>query len=206
MLEVDRGLAPSDGGEERDGDRGLGRLGLAVGSLAAPGLLGAAASHPVDDLVEDPASAALLLAGAEPSHAAGAGIGAEEGAQVDVLEPGSAAPLPGRPLGAAGPGAERASAVEGGVAELVVALFFLGVREDVVGVLDFLELLLGRLVAGIGVRVVLAGEPSIRLLDLFRRRVPGHAQDLVIISVGHRIPQTPPRIARVETLGAIASH
>ena len=98
-------------------------------------------------------------------------------------------PWRGRPLRAARPRAERAAALEGGVAELVVPGLLLGVGEDVVGVLDFLELRLGRLVAGVGVGVVLPGEPPIRLLDLVGRGVPGDAQDLVIISVGHRIPQ-----------------
>ena len=85
--------------------------------------------------------------------------------------------LPSRPLRGPRRGPNGPRPVEGGVAELVVPGLLLGVREDVVGVLDLLEFRLGRLVAGVGVGVVLPGERSVRLLDLLgawrRGRRPG---------------------------------
>src|SRR5712692_2081079 len=61
----------------------------------------------------------------------------------------------------------------------VVGLALLGVGEDVVGGLDLLEALLGGLVVGVGVRVVLAGELAVRLLDLVLRGVLRDAKGLV---------------------------
>src|SRR6185436_9192837 len=55
-------------------------------------------------------------------------------------------------------------------AEPVVLLALLRIGERVVGILDFLELLLGNGVAGILVGVVLRGELAVGLLDLLRRR------------------------------------
>ena len=52
------------------------------------------------------------------------------------------------------------------LAELVVFLAFLRVGEHLVGLVYFLELSLGRLVAGVNVRVILAGQLPIRLLDI----------------------------------------
>ncbi len=63
--------------------------------------------------------------------------------------------------------------------EAVVALPLLRVGEDVVRGLNLLEPRLRRLVAGVPVRVDLAHELAIRLLDLGRRRVLLHAQRLV---------------------------
>ncbi len=61
-------------------------------------------------------------------------------------------------------------------AELVVGLALLRIREDVVGRLDLLEALFGRRVARILVRVVLAGELAVRLLDLVSRGSLGDAE------------------------------
>src|SRR5437879_7512987 len=51
-------------------------------------------------------------------------------------------------------------------AEGVVLLALLGIRENVVGALDLLEALLGVRIARIAVRVVLAGELGVGVLDL----------------------------------------
>src|SRR5205823_8184629 len=58
------------------------------------------------------------------------------------------------------------------------------VVEDVVGVLDLLELLLGLLVAGVLVGVELLGQLAVRLGDLVRRRGRGDAEDFVRVA-GH---------------------
>ena len=89
--------------------------------------------------------------------------------------------------------AERASAGRAGGAspadllpvgpELVVLAPLVRIAEDLVGLVHLLEATLGGLVTGLGVRMVLAGELSVGLLDLGRRRRPGHAQDGVVILV-----------------------
>ena len=62
-----------------------------------------------------------------------------------------------------------------GVGPQVVHLTLFGVGEDLVGLGDLLELLL-RLRVGVDVRVQLAGEPPVGLLDLIRRCVPADAR------------------------------
>src|SRR5271165_5892262 len=69
-------------------------------------------------------------------------------------------------------------------AELVVDLALLGIAEDVVGLGDLLELLLGRLVPRIHVGVVLAREFAERLADLLRRRGLLDPEVAVIIFLG----------------------
>src|SRR4029450_7993164 len=75
----------------------------------------------------------------------------------------------------------------------VVLLALLRVGENVVRRLDLLEALLGILVAGVRVRVVLARELPVRLLDLVLRRALGDAQDLVEVPSGPRPHADPPR-------------
>ena len=58
-------------------------------------------------------------------------------------------------------------------AELVVHLAFLGVREDFVGFLNLLELLFGGFVAGIQVRVILAGQLAVGRANFFRPALRG---------------------------------
>jgi hypothetical protein len=65
---------------------------------------------------------------------------------------------------------------------------FLLVFEDVVGLLDLLEALLGGLIARIDVRVELPGEAAVGLLDVGVRGSLGDAQDLVIVALGHAAP------------------
>src|SRR5208282_2443274 len=69
-------------------------------------------------------------------------------------------------------------------AELVIHLALLRVRKDFVGFLNLLELFLRRFVAGIQVRVILAGELSVSLADFLERRLARNAEQLVIILFG----------------------
>src|SRR5256886_13339478 len=81
-------------------------------------------------------------------------------------------------------------------AEGVVLLALLRIGEQVVGALDFLESLLGRGVARITVRVVLARELAVGLLDLVGRGALCDAQDLVRglrRRRGHSLPSNRPR-------------
>jgi hypothetical protein len=86
---------------------------------------------------------------------------------------------------AAGPGRPRA-AVEGGMAEAVVGGPLLLVPQDLVGLADFLELMLGRGVSRIAVRVILHGPFPIGPLDLVLIGRTADAQGLVIILFGHQ--------------------
>src|SRR5207248_2250931 len=69
--------------------------------------------------------------------------------------------------------------------ELIVLPAFLGVAEDFVCFLDFLELLFGLLVVGIQVRMVLAGKFPVRLLDFVVLGGSRNAQDFVVIAKLH---------------------
>ena len=72
--------------------------------------------------------------------------------------------------------AAAAALLERGVAEAVVGGALLVVLQDVVGLVDFLELGLGLLVARVAVGVILHRELAIRLLQVVRARIPRHAQ------------------------------
>ena len=69
------------------------------------------------------------------------------------------------------------------MAELIVLLALLGVAEDAVRLGSLLKLGFCLLVSGIGVRMVFLGELSVRFLKRILVRVPGDAQDLIIISL-----------------------
>ena len=86
-----------------------------------------------------------------------------------------------------GGGAEAGEVLgtEGRMAELVVLGLLLGVREDLEGLVDLLELLLGLLVPGVQVGVVLPGELPEGLLDILVRGIPGNPQDLVVVPLCH---------------------
>ena len=68
----------------------------------------------------------------------------------------------------------------GRVAAHVVGAALLRVRQDLVGAGHVLELVLGLRTGD--VRVELAREPAVRLLDLVLAGVPGDAEDLVVVS------------------------
>src|SRR6185312_13489057 len=112
-------------------------------------------------------------AGGGPAPAAAVEQAAEEVAQVEA----------GR--GVAEVGALEASALAGPerAAEAVVLLAPVRIGERVVRLPDRLEALLGRRVARVRVRVVLAGQLAVGLLDLVGARALGDAERLVV--VGH---------------------
>ena len=78
--------------------------------------------------------------------------------------------------------------IDPGKAELVIALAFFRVGKYIVRLVDFLELLLGGLVAGVQVGVVLFGELAVGAFDLGIGGVFADPQHLVIITFFcHRI-------------------
>src|SRR6185503_19745881 len=95
----------------------------------------------------------------------------------------------------AGPGAAELAGVEAGPRllvrapvrpELVIFLALGRIAEDFIGLVDLLELVLGRLVAGIDVRVVLARQLPVRLLELLVRGGFRDAERGVIVFEVHR--------------------
>ncbi len=81
------------------------------------------------------------------------------------------------------------------------ALRFSGIGQDVVGLGDLLEPLLGLLVALVAVRVVLARELPVGLLDLLVGGVLADPQDLVVVGLvshgGLVYPATTTRAGRI---------
>src|SRR5206468_3101011 len=147
-----------DPGWDVDVERAL----LAHAALAAAG-----AARPLDDLAGPVAGRAGALD--------------REEALGRAHLPVAAAGLARRGLGAGIAGTLAAAAFERGVAEAVVGGALLLVLEDLVGFADVLELLLGRLVARVAVRVMLHGELAIGPLELVAARPPVHAEQFVVI-------------------------
>src|SRR5215472_275763 len=85
-------------------------------------------------------------------------------------EPGTAGP---RPL------------LEGGVSIAVVGAALVGVLENVIGLVDFLEMLLTVLIAGIAIGMELHGELTERGFDLRVARAARYAQHIVIVALRH---------------------
>ena len=71
------------------------------------------------------------------------------------------------------------------MAEPIVRLAALGIREDLIGVGGLLELLLGLGIVSVDVGVELPREPAECLLDLAIGGVPLDAQHLVVVALGH---------------------
>ena len=85
-----------------------------------------------------------------------------------------------KPPAGAGP-----AMLEGGVAEAVIGGALVGVLEDLVGLVDFLEAMLAALVARIAIGMPLHGELAERGLEL---RIVGGAldpEDFVVAALGH---------------------
>src|SRR4051812_20854300 len=125
-----------------------------------------------------PAGPALAEQPAEHvTETAATGGAAEQVTEVERLPAARGAGAAGRAEPAGPAGAEQR-------ARLVVLLAAGGVGEDVVGLGDLLEPLLGLdPVGAVGVRVgvVLPGQLPVRLLDLVRLGVLGHAERLVVV-------------------------
>ena len=92
--------------------------------------------------------------------------------------------------------AHAAALLERGMAEAVVGGALVGVLEDVVGLVDFLELVLAVLVAGIAVRVTLHRELAIGRLELGVARGALDRQDFVVAALGHHSPPDDANLAR----------
>ena len=163
----------------RAGDRAGARFGAAaVAGRAALGLRhGDADLGAVDRLVEAEADLGFEVAAAHllrlrPAAAAAAAeeVG-EDVAEVDAAEAAAGTAGPNGPP-PPGPPPPKPPNIPPGV----VLLALLGIGERVVGALDLLELLLRRRVVGVAVRVVLARQLPVRLLDLLLGGLLGDAR------------------------------
>jgi hypothetical protein len=106
-------------------------------------------------------------------------------AQVELLEAAGAA-APAEPLLAAlAPRLLELVSVLPLVAVEVVLAPLVGIGEHLVGGVDLLEPLLGRLIAGVHVGVELAGQPSIGLTDLLVAGAALHPQGGIVVLAGH---------------------
>ena len=72
------------------------------------------------------------------------------------------------------------------MAEAVVGGLLLRVAQNLIGLVDFLELGLGRLVAGIGVRMELLGKLAIGGFQFLLVSRPADTQNLVKVAFGHK--------------------
>ena len=129
------------------------------------------------DLADD------VLALARPSSAAGGrrSAAAEKVAE-DIAQISEAAEAAAKPAAEAGARVRVEVRVDAREAVLIVPGLFVGVGEDLIGLVDLLELFLGRFVAGVLVGVIFHGQLAVGLFDLGVGRVLLHAQYLVIIS------------------------
>ena len=82
-------------------------------------------------------------------------------------------------------GARCDARVHAGMAELVVGRALLAVRQDLVGFLGFLEVLLGLGIVRVAVGVPLHCELAISALDVLFRGVLVHSQHFVVIALCH---------------------
>ena len=74
------------------------------------------------------------------------------------------------------------------MAEAIIGRLLLRVLQDIIGFVDFLELVLGRLVARIGIGMKLLGELAKGALQLALIGAFVNAQDLIIVAFGHADP------------------
>ena len=170
---------PSQRGQVTGTVPGLGTA--AVAGRAAFGLRhGDLHLRPVDRLVEAEGDLGFEIAAANLLRLGPPAASAEEVGE-DVADVEAAGLRPARPERPAGPApAEAAEHPPAGV----VLLPLLRIGERVVGPLDLLELLLRLGIVGIAVRVVLAHQLAVRLLDLLLGGSLGYAKRLVEV-VGH---------------------
>ena len=79
----------------------------------------------------------------------------------------------------------RSARVKGGVAVLVVGGPLLRIAQGLVSLSDLLEFVLGRFIARIFVRMKLHGQFAIGPFNLLVTGGAFHAQDFVIVALGH---------------------
>jgi hypothetical protein len=77
------------------------------------------------------------------------------------------------------------SRLEGRMTEAVVSRPLLRIFQDVVGLVDFLEPVLGGLVARLCIRMILLGELAEGALQLLLVSGPPHPKNFVIVAFGH---------------------
>jgi hypothetical protein len=123
----------------------------------------------------------LLAAAEDGGEQVAQAAQAPEPAEVELLEAHLA-------RAAATPLLEPATAERAELAHGVVLLALLGIAQDGIGFRDLLEALGRGLVTGVGVGVILLGEPPIGLLELGLLHLLGDAEHLVVIlHRGHRL-------------------
>src|SRR6185369_9352848 len=88
-----------------------------------------------------------------------------------------------------------AALLESRMAEAVVGRALLSILQDVVGLVDFLEMVLTILVAGIAVGVPFHRELAVRRLHLRVGRAALYAEDFVVVALGHSALVPNPRTA-----------
>src|SRR6202020_1696265 len=148
---------------------------------ATPGLLAAAAEDPAQQVLEVQVSRAEVLgaevAAAEPEPArSAAALGSTRSSPGASPAGSGAGPPPGLRIHVLGHLAEIRP-------EGVVAAPGLRIREDVVGLGNVLEPVLGP--GGlVDIRVIRASQPAVGPLDVFLAGVPGHAQNVVEVPAG----------------------
>src|SRR5216683_5803744 len=176
--DLDRALRARPGvGQVEAGRRALERLSERQGDL---GLcvppLGRTPASTVEDRPEDLVGEDVPAAARRPG---GTGEDVAQVAQVLEADPPAAGPSPTGATGATEPAEARTEHLP----KVVVLLAGLGVAQHVVGVGDLLELLLGRRVAGVGVRVVLLRQLAVGLLDVGLGRALLDAEGGVVVLV-----------------------
>ena len=87
-----------------------------------------------------------------------------------------------------GPPRRRRALLERGMAETVIGGALVGVLQDLIGLAEFLEFVLGRVVAGIAVGMMFLGERAIGDLHLLGGAGARNAKDLVIVPLAHANP------------------
>ena len=87
------------------------------------------------------------------------------------------------------------AAVECCMPEAVVGRALLLVLEDLVGLVDLLELDLGRRITSVAVRVVLHRQLAVGFLDGVFVRIPVNAEHVIEVGIGHGRPATEGRRA-----------
>jgi hypothetical protein len=88
--------------------------------------------------------------------------------------------------------------IDTGVAELIVGRAPVAIRQNLVGLLRFLEVLLGLRILGIAVRVPFHGETPVGLLQVFLGAIPVHPEHFVVVALRHAPVQTNERAAPAE--------
>src|ERR1700730_1322551 len=165
--------------------RALLRLGTGLGAAAVADLAGHRARHAhrgfgagIGLFQGDLEIEAQILAAHVGASAATARPAGPEHLLEDVAE--HRAEIEALALEAAG-SARSGGALEGGGSVAVVGRALLRILQDVVGVGDVLELLLGGLIPRIAIRMVLHGEFTERLLEIVGARRSAHSEQLVIV-------------------------